>query len=128
MLTAFAARHGVGDIVVVADAGMLSAVNLNGLEDAGFSFIVGSRITKAPYDLAGHFERHGTYFTDGQILDLPRARPPARPAGDRRVACQWKFRREKHDNKAINAMIERAEKIADGRAPLRKARFRKSPT
>jgi transposase len=46
-------------------------------------------------------------------------------ARDRRVACQWKFKREKHDNKAINAMIERAEKIADGRAPLRKARFLK---
>ena len=43
----------------------------------------------------------------------------------RRVACQWKFKREQHDNKAINAMIERAEKIADGRAPLKKARFLK---
>jgi transposase len=41
------------------------------------------------------------------------------------VVYQWKFKREKHDNKAINAMIERAEKIADGRAPLRKARFLK---
>jgi hypothetical protein len=41
------------------------------------------------------------------------------------VACQWKFKREQHDNKAINAMIERAEKIADGRAPLKKARFLK---
>jgi hypothetical protein len=43
----------------------------------------------------------------------------------RRVACQWKFKREQHDNKAINAMIERAQKIADGRAPLKKARFLK---
>ena len=41
------------------------------------------------------------------------------------MACQWKFKREQHDNKAINAMIERAEKIADGRAPLNKARFGK---
>src|SRR5690625_7422552 len=56
-------------MVVVADAGMLSASNLNALEDAGFGFIVGSRISKAPYDLAAHFERHGNYFTDGQILE-----------------------------------------------------------
>jgi hypothetical protein len=41
------------------------------------------------------------------------------------VVYQWKFKREQHDNKAINAMIERAEKIADGRAPLKKARFGK---
>ena len=52
VLEAFQARHGVTDMVVVADAGMLSAANLNALEDAGFSFIVGSRLTKAPYDLA----------------------------------------------------------------------------
>src|SRR5450830_1419567 len=65
VLTAFGKRHDVTDLVVVADAGMLSAGNLNALEDAGFSFIVGSRITKAPYDLADHFSRHGDYFTDG---------------------------------------------------------------
>jgi len=51
------ASGGVTDTVVVAHAGMLSAANLNALEDAGFSFIVGSRLTKAPYDLAEHFER-----------------------------------------------------------------------
>jgi Transposase DDE domain len=125
VLSAFAQRHDVQDMVVVADAGMLSAANLNALEDAGFSFIVGSRITKAPYDLAAHFERHGNYFTDGQVLESARRMGTGNDARDRRVACQWKFKREQHDNKAINAMIERAEKIADGRAPLKKARFLK---
>jgi gluconokinase len=52
VLYAFSERHGVTGLVVVADAGMLSAGNLNAIEDAGFSFIVGSRITKAPYDRA----------------------------------------------------------------------------
>lgn len=41
VLRQFQDRHGIGDMVVVADAGMLSAANLNALEDAGFSFIVG---------------------------------------------------------------------------------------
>jgi hypothetical protein len=125
VLTAFAQRHDVCDIVVVADAGMLSAANLNALEDAGFNFIVGSRITKAPYDLAEHFERHGTYFTDGQVLESARRMGTGKAARARRVVYQWKFKREQHDNKAINAMIDRAEKIADGRAPLKKARFLK---
>ena len=125
VLSAFAQRHGVRDMVVVADAGMLSAANLNALEDAGFGFIVGSRITKAPYDLAGNFERHGNYFTDGQVLESARRMGTGQAARVRRVACQRKFRREQRDNKAINAMIERAHKIADGRAPLKKARFGK---
>jgi hypothetical protein len=54
-------------MVVVADAGMLSAADVNALEDAaGFSFIVGSRISKAPYDLAAHLERHGNAFRMGR--------------------------------------------------------------
>ena len=125
VLSAFAQRHGVRDMVVVADAGMLSAANLNALEDAGFGFIVGSRITRAPYDLAGHFQRHGNYFTDGQVLESARQMGTGKAARVRRVVYQWKFKREQHDNKAINAMIERAEKIADGRTPLKKARFLK---
>jgi hypothetical protein len=44
VLRAFQERHGVTAMVVVADAGMLSAANLNAIEDAGFCFIVGSRI------------------------------------------------------------------------------------
>jgi len=39
-----------------------------------------------------------------------------------RVVYQWKFKGEQQDN---NAMIECAEKIADGRAPLKKARLLK---
>ncbi len=73
------------DLVVVADAGMLSAANLNALEDAGFSFIVGSRITKAPYDLAEHFERHGNHFADGQTLESTRTMGAGAQARDRRV-------------------------------------------
>ncbi|OIQ94678.1 transposase DDE domain protein [mine drainage metagenome] len=123
VLTAFKARHQITDMVVVADAGMLSAGNLNALEDAGFSFIVGSRITKAPYDLADHFERHGNYFTDAQVLESTRVMGTGKAARPRRVVYQWKFTRERHDNKAINAMVTRAEKVADGTRPMRRDRF-----
>ena len=123
VLSAFQARHGVTGLVVVADAGMLSAANLNALEDAGFGFIVGSRITKAPYDLAEHFERHGNYFTEGQVLESARLMGTGKGARDRRVVYQWKFKREQHDNKAINAMVTKAEKVADGTRPMRRDRF-----
>ena len=48
---------------------MLSAGNLRELDEAGLRFIVGSRATKAPVDLASHFRWHGTAFTDGQLID-----------------------------------------------------------
>jgi hypothetical protein len=92
VLRAFAERHGIADMVVVADAGMLSAANLNALEDAGFAFIVGSRISKAPYDLAEHFERHGDYFADGQILESARVMGAGKAARNRRVVYQFSFK------------------------------------
>ena len=125
VLTAFQERHAITAMVVVADAGMLSAANLNALEDAGFSFIAGSRLVKAPYDLADHFERHGNYFTDGQILESSREMGTGKNARQRRVVYQWKFTRQKHDDRTINLMITKAEKIAAGTTPMRKARFLK---
>jgi hypothetical protein len=125
VLRAFQERHGVTGLVVVADAGMLSAGNLNAIEDAGFSFIVGSRITKAPYDLANHFVRHGDYFTDGQILESTRLMGTGKHERARRVVYQWSFARSKRDDKAINAQIARAEKVAAGKAPLARTRFLK---
>ena len=65
----FQARHGIEAMVVVADAGMLSAANLDDLDEAGLGFIVGSRVTKAPVDLESHFRWHGDAFTDGQVID-----------------------------------------------------------
>lgn len=123
VLTAFQDRHGVTDMVVVADAGMLSAANLNALEDAGFSFIVGSRITKAPYDLAEHFKRHGDYFANGQILESRRVMGTRKAARERRIVYQYLFKRYKRDNKSINAMVERAEKVAAGTRAVKKDRF-----
>jgi hypothetical protein len=125
VLEQFQKRHGITDMVVVADAGMLSAANLNALEDAGFSFIVGSRLTKAPYDLAEHFQRHGNYFEDGQILESTRSMGAGKAERERRIVYQWSFKRQKRDDRNINLMIDKAERIAAGKAPLKKARFLK---
>lgn len=125
VLQKFQERHGVTGMVVVADAGMLSANNLNEIEDAGFSFIVGSRITKAPYDLAEHFTRHGDYFTDLQILESSRAMGSGSKKRQRRIVYQWSFKRSKRDNKTINAQIAKAEKVAAGTSPLVNTRFLK---
>ncbi|MFN8080176.1 MAG: IS1634 family transposase [Kineosporiaceae bacterium] len=125
VLHRFQERHGITGMVVVADAGMLSANNLNEIEDAGFSFVVGSRITKAPYDLAEHFQAKGDYFTDGQILESTRAMGTRKKKRTRRVVYQYSFKRSKRDNKTINAQIAKAEKVAAGKAPLAKTRFLK---
>ena len=39
------------------------------------------------------------------------------------MACHYAFKRAQHDNKAINAMAGRAEKVASGERPPKKDRF-----
>lgn len=46
-------------------------------------------------------------------------------ARQRRVVYQWSFKRNKRDNKNIDAMITKAQRIADGKTPMKKARFLK---
>jgi hypothetical protein len=79
VLTRFRDRHRAHDIVVVADAGMLSAANLLALEDNGFRFIVGSRTGKIPCELEAHVERHGNYLPGpwpGSKATSPTSTPP----------------------------------------------------
>ena len=123
VLTAFRDRHQIADVVVVADAAMLSAANLRALEDAGYRFIVGSKTTSAADDLADHLKRHGNAFTNGQTIETTRTMGTGKDARERRVVYEYSFKRSQHDNRAINKMIERAEAVAAGSRPLKKDRF-----
>lgn len=123
VLTRFRERHQASDLIVVADAGMLSAANLLSLEDNGFRFIVGSKTGKIPYELEAHVEKKGNYLPDGATIETTRRMGTGKKARDRRVVYHYTFKRAQHDNRAINAMVERAEKVAAGERPLKKDRF-----
>lgn len=123
VLTAFRDRHHGAELIVVADAGMLSAANLLALETAGFGFIVGSRAARTPYDLADHLKTKGNNFADGQVIETTRDMGVGKNKRTRRVVYQYRFKRSQHDNRAINAMIARAEDVAAGTRPLKKDRF-----
>ncbi len=75
----FQERHGLADMVVVADAGMLSTASLTALNDADLRFIVGSRTVKEgpatwPPASTGTVTRSPT----GQIIDTITRMPPPR--------------------------------------------------
>jgi hypothetical protein len=139
----FQARHGLEAMVVVADAGMLSAANLDDLDDAGLGFIVGSRATKAPVDLESHFRWHGDAFSDGQVIDTvtpkkgkntdndPALR--AEPAWDRndhpkswRAVWAFSAKRFARDNRTLTAQENRARDVIRGEKSARTPRFVKN--
>ncbi|MFI8694672.1 IS1634 family transposase [Dietzia maris] len=123
VINAFQERHQVSDMVVVADAGMLSAANLNALEDAGLSFIVASRTSKAPKELEDHFGRRGNAIEDGEVVELTRPMGQGRDRRDRRVVWHYKWQRAQRDRRTLNAQIDRAQRVADRAEPLKKQRF-----
>ncbi|RIX34572.1 IS1634 family transposase [Corynebacterium falsenii] len=118
-----AAHPAVTDLVVVADAGLLSAANLNALEDHHLHFIVGSRTSRAPYDLAAYFQAHGNNASDGEVIETTRVMGTGKDARERRVVYQYRFARAKREERTLGAQVARAQDIAQGRRPMKKDRF-----
>lgn len=130
-------------MVIVADAGMLSASNLKDLDEAGLRFIVGSRVPKAPADLASHFRWHGDAFTDGQLIDTitPRvATAAARAVNDvkkliepvwdpavhtRSWRAVWAYSRKRatRDGHTLTLQENRAKAVVAGDKAARTPRF-----
>jgi hypothetical protein len=142
IITSFIERHQLADtpMVVAADAGMLSGTNLKALDELKLSFIVGSRVTKAPGDLESHFHWHGDVFTDGQIIDTVtpkhgnnkvndsalRAEPvwdPEQHSGAWRAIWSYSAKRARRDQKTLAAQEARAREIVAGDRKAKTARF-----
>jgi len=142
IIRGFVERHQLQGtpMVVAADAGMLSAANLKALDELELSFIVGSRMTKAPGDLESHFHWNGDVFTDGQIIDTvtprhgnstvndcnKRAEPvwdPEAHPGAWRAVWAYSAKRARRDQKTLAAQEARARAIVDGSKAAKTARF-----
>jgi len=142
IVTSFIERHGLNgaSMVVAADAGMLSASNLKALDALGLSFIVGSRLTKAPGDLESHFHWNGDVFTDGQVIDTATPRHGntkvndpalrAEPVWNRdthpgawRAIWSYSAKRARRDQKTLAAQEARARAIVGGDKKAKSARF-----
>ncbi|GAA1486362.1 IS1634 family transposase [Brachybacterium fresconis] len=139
----FQARHGLADMVVVADAGMLSMNNLTALDEAGLKVIVGSRPVKAPGDLANHFHWNGDAFQDGQLIDTVTPRhgntktvskqrrkepvwDPETHPGHWRAIWSYSRKRAVHDNYTLTQQENKARAVIAGDAPVKGTRFVKT--
>lgn len=140
IVEAFQAAHGIEELVIVADAGMLSAANLAALDEAGVGFIVGARTTRAPGDLEAHFHWAGDAFTDGQVIDTITPRRGSRSERDKsrksepvwdpvthpgswRAVWVYSKRRAARDNQTLTAQANRARAVIAGEKRPKGARF-----
>ena len=78
----FMAAHGLPEVTVVADAGMISEANQKAIEAAGLSFILGAKLPHVPYAVKQWRREHpGQDIPDGHVFTQPW---PAGPSGGRR--------------------------------------------
>ena len=140
IVEAFQAAHGIEDLVIVADAGMLSAANLTALDDARLRFIVGARQVRAPGDLEAHFHWSGDAFTDGQVIDTITPRRGSRSERDKsrkaepvwdphthpgswRAVWVYSKKRAARDNQTLTAQTNRARAVIAGEKRPKGTRF-----
>ncbi len=115
VMEAFKARHNLTDITVVADAGMLSATNLSALVTSGYTYIVGSRLSKIPYDIAEY--QKTSQLADNQIVTTKTA------TTNQRIIYQYREKRAALDLRNIEKQIEKVKKIVNGDTVAKKAKF-----
>ena len=114
VIETFKKQHDLSAITVVADAAMLSSKNMEALTKAGYTYVVGSRLHKIPYDIAEY--QKTKELTDNQII-------ATQLEGGQRVIYQYREKRAALDLRNIEKQITKAEKILNGNAAGKKAKF-----
>jgi Transposase DDE domain len=124
VIESFMAAHGLPEVTVVADAGMVSEANQKAIEAAGLSFILGMKIPHVPYAVNRWRREHpGQDIPDGQVFTQPW---PAGPNGGRRdqvIYCQYRHDRARRMLRGIDQQVRKAEQAVAGNAPVKRNRF-----
>ena len=126
MINDFMKAHSLDDVVVVADAGMISAANKRALEAAGLSYVLGSRTSRVPHVISSWHDNHPDQdVPDGLTLTLTRPRPAG--AGDQRrdetVYYRYSADRARRALRGIDTQVAKAEKAVAGKIPVKRNRF-----
>ena len=126
-ITAFMAAHDLGDVTVVADAGMVSEANREALEDAGLSYIIGARIPAEPYHVKQWRRAHpDTQIADGQVFTEPwPANSKQRERGRRDKVTYYRYKADsaRRTLHGIDTQIAKAERAVAGKEPVKRNRF-----
>ena len=123
-IQAFMAAHGLPDVTIVADAGMVSEANKKAIEAAGLSFIIGARIPQEPYVITAWRERHpDAEIPDGHVFTQPWPAGPTDARRDHTFYYQYKHDRARRTLRGIDEQVAKAEKAVKGQTPVKRNRF-----
>lgn len=113
VVEAFRAEHHLDTVTVVADAAMLSLKNLEAITAVGYHYIVGSRLSKVPYDIVQYQKQQP--MADNQIIITQK--------DNYKIIYQYRAKRAALDVKNIEERLAKAKKIVSGQSPVKRNRF-----
>lgn len=123
-ITAFQEAYRLPEVIVVADAGMVSDSNLKALAGAGLKYIIGQRIPEVPYIVEQWRKQHPGQEPPNQlVLAQPWARGPAGAQQPEMIYYQYRADRARRTLKGINEQIRKAQAAITGRAAIKRNRF-----
>ena len=126
VITAFVTAHGVTGVTVLADAGMLSEANLHQIEDTGWGFVVGGKLSDIPDVITGwRLDHPGADPPDGLVLSHRVMMGGTADPRWRMIHYQYKTDRAHRSVRGIDEQIRKAERTAAGHAQagLKRNRF-----
>ena len=120
----FMTAHRLTDVVIVADAGMVSSANQRAIEAEGLSFILGAKIPDIPYVVrAWHETNPGRDIPDGLVLTQPWPATPGDHRKDQVIHYQYRADRARRTLRGIDQQVAKAQRAVEGKAPVKRNRF-----
>ena len=124
VIRGFVDAHGISDVTVVADAGMLSEANLKDIEDAGWTFIVGGKLPDIPYALKQWRQDNPDRDpVDQMLLSQPLIMGVKADLRRRTVFYQYRADRARRSLHGIDTQVAKAEQAVAGKTPVKRNRF-----
>jgi hypothetical protein len=117
VIEAFQKSYGLKRVTVVADAAMMNRTNLETLDSAGYRYVVGSRLTKIPYNLTEYQKKAGRGLTDGETVTQNHE------GEGYRIIYQYREKRAALDRQNLEKQLQKARRIVSGKAPVHRAKF-----
>jgi len=124
VLREFMAAHQLTDIVVVADAGMISEANWRAIEELGWSFILGARTPQVPTVVQKWRDAHpGQGIPDGHVFTRPWPAAPSDRRRDHTYFYAYSASRARKTLHGIDEQVRKAEQAVAGKTAVKRNRF-----
>ena len=124
MINDFMDAYDLDDVVVVADAGMISAANRQALERACLSYVLGSHTSRVPHVISSWHDNHPDQdVPDGLTLTQPWPAGPSDQRRDETIYYRYSADRARRTLRGIDTQVAKAEKAVAGKIPVKRNRF-----